>query len=79
MRRKLSYVFSCLSQLIVPVIANDTNHLAWPGVVSRDIMQHIGGLKGEVFTFSGEVKGKTLLPLPPQADLMAKAADSQSQ
>ncbi len=68
----------CL-QLIVPVIANDTNHLAWPGVVSRDVMQHIGGLKGEVFTFSGEVKGKTLLPLPPQADLMAKAADFQSQ
>ena len=68
-----------LPQLIVPVIANNTNHLAWPGVVSRDVMQHIGGLKGEVFTFSGEVKGKTLLPLPPQADLVAKAADCQAR
>ena len=28
----------------------------------------LGGLKGDVLVVSGQVKGKTLLPLPPQAE-----------
>lgn len=28
----------------------------------------IGGLKGDVQVLSGRVKGKTLLPLPPEAE-----------
>ena len=63
----------------MPVIANNTNHHKWPGVVSRDVMSHVGGLKGEVFTFSGQVKGKTLLPLPPQADAIVKASEQQAR
>ena len=63
----------------MPVIANNTNHQKWPGVVSRDVMSHVGGLKGEVFTFSGQVKGKTLLPLPPQADAIVKASEQQAR
>lgn len=66
-------------KLVVPVIANDTNHSQWPNVVSQDILSHIGILKGEVFTFSGQVKGKTLLPLPHQADLIAKAIESENR
>ena len=62
---------------MVPVVANDTNHTKWPSVVSQDLMRHMGTLKGEVFTFCGQVKGKTLLPLPRQADLVAEAIESQ--
>ncbi len=61
--------------MVVPVVANNTNHTRWPNVVSQDVMKHIGILKGEVFTFSGKVKGRTLLPLPPQTDLVVKAAE----
>ena len=60
----------------MPLVANNSNRLKWPNVVSSDLMRHVGGFKGEVFLFSGQVKGKTLLPLPPQADQMAKAADN---
>lgn len=56
-------------------MANGFNHRKWPEVVSRDVMGHVGGLKGDVFTFSGQVKGKTLLPLPPQADSVARATE----
>jgi hypothetical protein len=28
----------------------------------------VGGLKGDVQVLSGRVKGKTLLPLPPEAE-----------
>lgn len=60
-------------------MANDTNRSKWPNVVSQDVIHHIGTLKGEVFMFSGQVKGKTLLPLPHQADLVAKAIESESR
>ena len=61
------------------MVANDTNHSNWPKVVSQDVTRHIGSLKGEVYTFSGQVKGKTLLPLPRQADLVAKAMESENR
>ncbi len=63
-------------QLMVPVVANDTNCTKWPNVVSQDLMRHTDTLKG---TFCGQVKGKTLLPLPHQADLVAEAIESQSR
>ncbi len=33
----------------------------------------VGGLKGDVLVVSGQVKGKTLLPMTPQAELAAQA------
>ncbi len=63
----------------MPIIANAGNQTKWPGVVSRDVISHVGGLKGDVFQFSGQVKGKTLLPLPPQADSMALAIEYQER
>lgn len=66
-------------QLLVPMIANAENQTKWPGVVSRDVMTHFGGLKGDVYQFSGQVKGKTLLPLPPQVDSMAMAVECQEK
>ena len=42
-------------------------------------MRHVGSFKGEVFLFSGQVKGKTLLPLPPQADMMVKAVECEER
>ena len=61
---------------MIPVITNDQNHIQWPGVVSQDVMKHTGGLKGDVFVLSGQVKGKTLLPLPPQAETATEAVEN---
>ena len=63
----------------MPLIGNDRNHHKWPQVVSHDVMKHTGGLKGDVFVLSGQVKGKTLLPLPPQAESAADAADREQE
>ena len=63
------------SQLLVPVIANQGNQKKWPDVVSSDLLSHVGGLKGDVFKFSGQVKGRTLLPLPPQTNSVVEAVD----
>ena len=74
----LDQLASIVESLLVPIIANQKNRSQWPKVVSQDLMQHMGGLKGDVLVFTGQVKGKTLLPLPPQADNMVKAAEAQA-
>lgn len=47
--------------------------------MTEDIGRHIGTLKGEVFVLSGQVKGRTLLPLPAQAELIIDAAECQAE
>ena len=60
---------------MLPLITNDQNHFQWPGVVSQDVVKHTGGLKGDVLVLSGQVKGRTLLPLPPQAETATEAVE----
>lgn len=48
----------------MPILTNRKNHQGWPRVVSQDIIRHVHSLKSAVFVVVGQVKGKTLLPLP---------------
>lgn len=50
--------------MLCPLLANDRNHESWPHVVSQDVLRHVHNLKSSVYVVSGQVKGKTLLPLP---------------
>uniref|UniRef100_A0A8D0EHN6 Dynein heavy chain tail domain-containing protein n=1 Tax=Strix occidentalis caurina TaxID=311401 RepID=A0A8D0EHN6_STROC len=50
--------------VIVPILTNQKNHQGWPRVVSQDIIRHVHSLKSTVFMVVGQVRGKTLLPLP---------------
>ena len=51
-------------QVLVPLLSNDRNHETWPYVVSTDVLRHVNNLKSNVYVVAGQVKGKTLLPLP---------------
>uniref|UniRef100_A0A6Q2WZ44 Dynein axonemal heavy chain 17 n=1 Tax=Esox lucius TaxID=8010 RepID=A0A6Q2WZ44_ESOLU len=67
--------FSALvEEVVVPLLSNGRNHNEWPQVVSQDIQRHVNSLKTKVFVVSGQVKGKTLLPLPPGAERVEQAA-----
>jgi len=46
------------------VLTNKNNHDQWPQVVSDDVLKHVYLLKNRVHVLAGQVKGKTLLPLP---------------
>lgn len=48
-------------------------------MVSRDVIKNIGGLSGDVYMFSGQVKGQTLLPLPPETENVVRAADQDAR
>lgn len=62
-----------------PIVANRDNQGRWPDVVSRDVIKNIGGLSGDVYMFSGQVKGQTLLPLPPETENVVRAADQEAR
>ena len=68
-----------LLQVMLPLLANDRNHFKWPHVVTADVMRNVTDLKGNVFVFSGQVKGKTLLPLPARSDNVVRAAERQER
>ena len=55
-------------QVLMPVLGNKSNHGVWPKVVSDDVLKHVYLLKNRVHVMSGQVKGKTLLPLPASAE-----------
>ncbi|XP_067860408.1 dynein axonemal heavy chain 9-like [Heptranchias perlo] len=66
--------FSALvDEVVVPVLTNSRNQNSWPQVVSQDVMRHVHSLKSNVFVVVGQVKGKTLLPLPVGAERAADA------
>ncbi|XP_063817028.1 dynein axonemal heavy chain 9 isoform X3 [Pseudophryne corroboree] len=57
--------FSALvEEIVVPILGNQKNHQNWPHVVSQDVKRHVDNLKSSVFVMVGQVRGKTLLPLP---------------
>ncbi|KFQ91060.1 Dynein heavy chain 9, axonemal, partial [Nipponia nippon] len=60
----LRHFAALVEEVIVPILTNQKNHQGWPQVVSQDIMRHVHSLKSTVFMVVGQVKGKTLLPLP---------------
>ena len=44
-------------------------------MVSQDVMKHVHSLKNKVYVVSGQVKGKTLLPLPVGAERAEEASN----
>ncbi len=49
---------------MVPVFANAQNQSDWPKVISSDLIKHINNLKNRTYVISGQMKGKTQLPIP---------------
>lgn len=53
-----------LFQVIIPVLANEKNHLDWPHIVCQDIRHHAHSLQSDLLVILEHMKGRTLLPLP---------------
>uniref|UniRef100_A0A671VS67 Dynein axonemal heavy chain 17 n=1 Tax=Sparus aurata TaxID=8175 RepID=A0A671VS67_SPAAU len=68
--------FSALvEEVVAPLLSNSRNHTEWPQVVSKDVRRHVHSLKTNVFVVSGQVQGKTLLPLPAGSERVEKTVD----
>ncbi|XP_017170010.1 dynein axonemal heavy chain 9 isoform X1 [Mus musculus] len=60
----LEHLAPLLSEVIIPVLANEKNHLEWPHMVCQDIRHHAHTLKSDLLVIFEHMKGRTLLPLP---------------
>ncbi|XP_030631015.1 dynein heavy chain 17, axonemal-like [Chanos chanos] len=56
-----------VEEVLYSLHTNKGNLKQWPKVVSNDVACHANKLKNEVFVVRGQLKGKTLLPLPQNA------------
>ena len=52
----------------MPVFGNSNNQNGWPKVISNDIIRHINNLKNKTYVISGQMRGRTQLPIPPGAE-----------
>ena len=62
-------------KILVPLLTNEKNHEQWPAVVSQDVRRHVHTLKSNVYVVSGQVNGKTLLPLPVGTEKVGQDMD----
>ena len=81
--RKFLLLIKCflfeICQILVPLLSNSRNHEQWPAVVSQDVLRHVHQLKSNVFVIAGQVKGKTLLPLPVGSEQVSDAVEAEEK
>ncbi|XP_022235142.1 dynein beta chain, ciliary-like, partial [Limulus polyphemus] len=61
----LEQLQAVIDEVFAPILCNPQNHRRWPKVVADDIVQHVLDFQSTMFRITGQIKGKTLLPLPP--------------
>ncbi|XP_070629208.1 dynein axonemal heavy chain 9 isoform X7 [Bos indicus] len=66
----LEHLAALFSEVVIPVLANEKNHLDWPHVVCQDVQRHAYSLQGDLLVLLEQAKGKTLLPLPVGSENM---------
>uniref|UniRef100_A0A8C4MEW3 Dynein axonemal heavy chain 9 n=1 Tax=Equus asinus TaxID=9793 RepID=A0A8C4MEW3_EQUAS len=74
----LEHLAALFSEVVIPVLANQKNHLDWPHVVCQDVQRHAHSLQCNLLVILEQVKGKTLLPLPVGSEKM-ELVDSEKE
>ncbi|XP_018428848.1 PREDICTED: dynein beta chain, ciliary-like [Nanorana parkeri] len=60
----LDQLSALVEEVVAPILANPENQKTWPHVLSQDVLRHVSALKSSLSVMVGQVRGKTLLPLP---------------
>ncbi|XP_061032339.1 dynein axonemal heavy chain 9 [Eubalaena glacialis] len=74
----LEHLAALFSEVVIPILANEKNHLDWPHVVCQDVQRHAHSLQCDLLVLLEQAKGKTLLPLPVGSEKMG-FVDSESK
>ncbi|XP_004857611.1 dynein heavy chain 9, axonemal isoform X1 [Heterocephalus glaber] len=60
----LEHLAALFSKVVVPILANEKNHLDWPHMVCQDVRRHAHTLQCDLLVILEQLKGRTFLPLP---------------
>ena len=52
-------------EVFLPILSNPENQKEWSELVSKDLMDKFNHFMAQVYVTMGQIKGRTLLPLPP--------------
>ncbi|XP_007946239.1 dynein axonemal heavy chain 9 [Orycteropus afer afer] len=74
----LEHLAVLFSEVVIPILNNEKNHLDWPHVLCQDIRRHAHSLQCDLLVILEQVKGKTLLPLPVGSEKI-EFVDSESE
>ncbi|XP_053528697.1 dynein axonemal heavy chain 9 isoform X1 [Artibeus jamaicensis] len=74
----LEHLATLFSEVVIPILVNEKNHLDWPPVVCQEVQQHAYSLHCVLMVILEHRRGKTLLPLPAGSEKMA-FWDSESE
>jgi dynein heavy chain len=61
----LENLYLVCNEVYLPVLSNPLNMMGWSDLVSKDLMDKFHGFLAHTYVTIGQVKGRTLLPLPP--------------
>ena len=51
--------------MYLPVLSNPLNQVGWSDLVTKDLMDKFNYFLAQIYVTIGQIKGRTLLPLPP--------------
>jgi len=60
----LNNLYSLCNEVYMPVLGNPQNMIGWSDLVSKDLMDKFHVFLAHTYVTIGQVKGRTLLPLP---------------
>ena len=52
-------------EVFLPLLCNPRNQDGWPEVITKEVVDNLHKFIANVYVTIGQMKGKTLLPLPP--------------
>lgn len=64
-RQILENLYLICNEVFMPVLGNPLNMIGWSDLVSKDLMDKFHVFLAYTYVTIGQVKGRTLLPLPP--------------
>ena len=65
--------------MFLPVLANPLNQMGWSELVTKDLMDKLHSFLAYTYVTIGQVKGMTMLPLPPQDVTQSEKTSSKDK
>jgi len=68
-----------LKEAYLPVLTNVANQTGWSDLISKDLMEKLNGFLAQMQVSIGLIKGRTVLPLPPESTTTNEKTNSKDK
>lgn len=75
----LTNLYMICNEVYSPVLSNPLNMIGWSDLVSKDLMDKFNTFLAHTYVTIGQVKGRTLLPLPPSDATSSEKSSSKDK